>query len=151
VKFQEFVPGAVFSAGPREVGEEEIIEFARRYDPQPFHVDRTQAGAGRWGGLISSGWMTCSIAMELAVHNLFDGSNSFGSPGVEQLQWEKPVRPGDRLTLVVTVLESRVSSSKKVGIVRWRWELFSQPGVRVLSLVATSLFELQDGPATNRE
>ena len=142
MKFQDFVPNRVFRAGPREVGEEEIVEFARRYDPQPFHVDRAKASAGRWGGLISSGWMTCSIAMELAVHNLLDGSNSIGSPGVEQVQWEKPVRPGDRLTLLVTVLESRVSSSKRTGIVRWRWELYSQADVRVLSLVATSLFEI---------
>lgn len=142
MKFQEFVPGAVFRAGPRDVSEAEIVEFARRYDPQPFHVDRAIAEAGRWGGLISSGWMTCCIAMELAVQNLLDGSGSFGSPGVEQVQWERPVRPGDRLTLVVTVLESRLSSSKRVGIVRWRWELHSQAAERVLSMVATSLFEV---------
>ena len=142
MKFHEFVPGAVFRAGPREVGEEEIIEFARRYDPQPFHVDRTAAAAGRWGGLISSGWLTCCIAMELAVRHLLDGSGSIGSPGVEQVQWEKPVRPGDRLTLVVTVLESRLSSTKRIGIVRWRWELYSQTETRVLTLVATSLFEI---------
>ncbi len=141
-KFEQFVPGAVFRAGPREVGEAEIIEFARRYYPQPFHVDRDLARAGRWGGLISSGWMTCSIAMELAVHHVLDGSGSIGSPGVEELKWEKPVRPGDRLSLVVTVLESRLSSSKQTGIVRWRWELFTQADVRVLSLIATSLFEL---------
>jgi acyl dehydratase len=142
VKFKEFVPGAVFKAGPREVGEAEMVEFARRYDPQSFHVDPVQAAAGYWGGLICSGWMTCGIAMELAVNHLLDGSGSFGSPGVEQLKWEKPVRPGDHLTLVVTVLESRISSSKHVGIVRWKWELYSQLEVRVLSLVATSLFEV---------
>ena len=100
------------------------------------------AGAGRWGGLISSGWMTCCVAMELAVLHLLDGSGSIGSPGVEQVQWEKPVRPGDRLTLVVTVLESRVSSTKRIGIVRWRWELYSQTQTRVLNMVATSLFEI---------
>ena len=142
MKFQEFVPGAVFRAGPRAIGEQEIIEFARRYDPQPFHVDRGAAEAGRWGGLISSGWMTCCVAMELAVLHLLDGSGSIGSPGVEQVQWEKPVRPGDQLTLVVTVLESRVSSTKRIGIVRWRWELYSQSETRVLNMVATSLFEV---------
>jgi acyl dehydratase len=80
--------------------------------------------------------------MELAVRDLLEGSSSIGSPGVEQVQWEKPVRPGDRLSLVVTVLESRVSSTKRIGIVRWRWELYSQLDVRVLSMVATSLFEV---------
>ena len=63
-------------------------------------------------------------------------------PGVEQVQWEKPVRPGDQLTLVVTVLESRLSSTKRIGIVRWRWELYSQTESRVLNLIATSLFEV---------
>jgi acyl dehydratase len=144
-KFADFVPGAVFRAGPRPVTEEEIIEFARRYDPQPFHIDKQRAAASRWGGVISSGWMTCSIGMELAVRVL-DGADSIGSPGVEQLQWEKPVRPGDVLSLCITVLESRVSSSGSVGVVRWRWELTNQTGVRVLNLVATSLFDIHGSP-----
>jgi acyl dehydratase len=142
MKFEEFIAGAVFHAGPREVTEEEIIDFARRYDPQPFHIDRASAAAGRWGGIISSGWMTCGIAMQLAVLHMLADSNSIGSPGVEQLQWENPVRPGDRLRLCATVLTSRISSSGKVGIVRWRWELTNQTGARVLNLIATSFFEV---------
>jgi acyl dehydratase len=141
MKFEQLTAGAVFRAGEHEVTEEEIIDFARRYDPQPFHIDRALAAASRWGGVISSGWMTCGIAMRLAVDHLFEGSNSIGSPGVEQLQWENPVRPGDRLRLCATVLESRISSSGKVGIVRWRWELTNQSGARVLNLVATSFFD----------
>jgi acyl dehydratase len=140
--FEQFVPGAVFHAGPREVGEAEIIEFARRYDPQPFHIDPARAAASRWGGLIASGWLTCAIAMDLAVRHLLEGSGSFGSPGLDQLRWEKPVRPGDRLRLTVTVLESRISSSGDVGIVRWGWELCNQDAVRVMSLTATSFFEV---------
>ena len=142
MKFTDFTPGAVFEAGPRVVGEAEIIEFARRYDPQPFHIDPTGAAATRWGGIIASGWLTCCIAMEMTVTSHMAGSDSIGSPGIEQLQWEKPVRPGDALHLRTTVLESRVSSSGKLGIVRWRWELTNQHAVRVLHLIATSFFDI---------
>ena len=86
--------------------------------------------------------MTCAIAMKLAVQSMLDGSGSFGSPGVEELRWENPVRPDDELKLSVTVLESRISSSGKVGVVRCSWELHNQNDKRVLSLTATNLFEL---------
>lgn len=144
--FEEFTVGAVFHAGPREITEQEIIEFALRYDPQPFHIDPALAAKSRWGGIISSGWMTCGVAMELAVRSVLAGSKSIGSPGIQELQWEKPVRPGDRLSLCLTVLERRLSSSGAVGIVRWRWELSNQLGVRVLNLVATSLFDVSPSP-----
>ncbi len=145
MRFQDIVAGAVHRAGPREVGEAEIVAFARRYDPQPFHVDPAAAAATRWGGLIASGWMTCAIAMELAVGGVLAGSDSFGSPGVEALRWERPVRPGDQLSLTVTVLEKRVASGGGTGIVRWRWELENQRAERVLSMTATSFFDA--GPA----
>lgn len=148
MRFDDFIPGAVFRAGPREVTEEEVIEFARRYDPQPFHVDRAAATASRWGGLIASGWMTCGVAMELAVRHVLEGSDSIGSPGIEQLKWEAPVRPGDRLKLCITVLESRISSSGTLGIVRWRWELTNHNEVRVLDLIATSFFNAPKAEAT---
>ena len=142
MKFAELVPGAALHAGPRDVTEAEIIEFARRYDPQPFHVDRKWAAASRWGGLIASGWMTCSVAMEMAVELVLAGSESIASPGVEAIRWEHPVRPGDRLRLRVTVLSTRVGSSGELGILRWQWELHNQHEIRVLSLIATSFFEL---------
>jgi len=142
MRYAQLVPGTVLHAGPRAVTEAEILEFARRYDPQSFHVDRAAAAASRWGGLIASGWMTCAIAMELGVRHVLDGSESFGSPGIEELRWEQPVRPGDSLRLTLTVLGARVSSSGEVGIVRWQWELHNQDQVRVLSLIATNFFEL---------
>jgi acyl dehydratase len=144
MRFEQFAVATVFRAGPRAVTADEIVEFARRYDPQPFHVDRDRATAGRWGGLIASGWMTCGIAMELAVRHVLDGSNSIGSPGLDELRWENPVRPDDQLTLTLTVIESKLSSSRRTGIVRWRWELHNQNGDRVLSLVATNLFDVSD-------
>lgn len=142
MRFRDLVAGARFETAARRVTEAEIVEFARRYDPQPFHVDREKAAASRWGGLISSGWMTCAIAMELAVEHVLAGSESIGSPGVDELRWERPVRPGDELRLTVTVLESRVSSAGTTGIVRWRWELHNQRGERVLGLTAASFFEV---------
>ena len=142
MKFSDITPGRVVEAGPREVGEAEIIEFARRYDPQFFHTDPARAAASRWGGVIASGWLTASIAMELAVAALLQDSGSIGSPGIEKLEWTHPVRPGDSLRLRVTVLESRHSKSGSLGVVRWQWELRNQRDVVVLRLVATSLFEL---------
>jgi len=147
MRFEQFAAGAVFRAGPRAVTEDEIVEFARRYDPQPFHVDRELASASRWGGLIASGWLTCGVAMDLAVRHILDGSGSIGSPGLDELRWDNPVRPDDRLMLTMTVLESKLSSSGRTGVVRWRWELHNQDNQRVLGLVATNLFDVSDAPA----
>ena len=144
MRFRDFTVGTVLRAGPRAVTEEEIIAFARRYDPQPFHVDSASAAASRWGGLIASGWMTGGVAMDLAVRHILDGSESIGSPGVDELKWDNPVRPGDQLLLTISVLESKVSSSGRTGVVRWCWEMHNQSGERVLSLVATSLFDVSD-------
>jgi acyl dehydratase len=124
------------------VTEGEIIDFARRYDPHPFHTDPERAARSRWGGIIASGWMTCCIAMELVVRQVLIGSESFGSPGVDQIQWTQPVRPGDFLRVVVTVLESRISSSGRVGSVRWEWAVLNQAGLVVSRMVATSLFDI---------
>lgn len=142
MRFADFHEGQVIDAGRQRVDEAEILEFASRYDPQPFHVDRAAASATRWGGLIASGWHTCGIAMSLAARNVLNGSESFGSPGIDELRWEAPVRPGDELRLTITVVSTRVSSSGTYGILRWRWELVNQTETRVLSLVATSLFDV---------
>ena len=142
MRFEQFIPGTVFRAGPRAVTDVEIVEFARRYDPQPFHADGERAAASRWRGLIASGWMTCAIAMDLAVRHVLDGSESIGSPGVDELRWDNPVRPGDSLTLTITVLDSKVSGSGRTGVVRWRWDVHNQDGKPVLGLVATSLFDI---------
>jgi acyl dehydratase len=147
--FRDLTPGRVIVGGRHTVTEEEIVEFARRYDPQWFHTDPERARSGRWEGLIASGWMTCSIAMRLAVTAVLAGSESIGSPGIEQIKWPAPVRPGDELQLRIEVLESRVSRSGSIGIVRWRWLLSTAPGVTVLEMVATSLFELSGAGATS--
>jgi acyl dehydratase len=143
MKFAEFHAGLVIDAGPYAVSEDEIVAFARSYDPQWFHVDAAAAAQGRFGGLIASGWHTCGIAMRLAADAALHGSESFASPGVAHVKWPNPVRPGDRLALRASVIEVRRASSRPtLGILRWRWQLFNQNGAEVLDLLATSLFDL---------
>jgi acyl dehydratase len=145
MRFAAIAPGMVIEAGPRTVTEAEIIEFASRYDAQWFHTDPKRAADGRWKGLIASGWHSGAIMMQIAVDAILRDSESFGSPGIEQLEWLKPVRPGDSLKLRVLVLETRRSSSGQTGIVRWRWELLNQGDLTVMSLIATSLFAVESG------
>jgi acyl dehydratase len=142
MKFAEFVPGTVIEAGSYRLSREELLRFARDWDPQPFHVDPAAAEASKWGGLIASGWQTCAIAMRIAVDNILAGSESIGSPGIDEIRWKAPVRPDDELTLKLHVLSSRQSSSGEIGIVRWRWELTNQTGILVLTLVASSFFSM---------
>ena len=144
MRFEQIQPGMLIDGGHRTVTEIEIVEFAKRYDPQWFHTDPERAKNSRWKGLISSGWMTCAIAMELAVKSVLADSESIGSPGVEQLKWLNPVRPGDELRLRLEVLEKSLSRSGTVGIIKWRWLLATQVPVPVLELTATSLFQLRE-------
>ena len=154
MRFEQIQPGMIIDGGNRVVTEAEIIEFAKRYDPQWFHTDPPRAANSRWKGLIGSGWMTCAIAMELAVKSVLGDSESIGSPGVEQLKWLNPVRPGDELGLRLEVMEKSLSRSGSVGIIKWRWVLTAQAQpspaatapakVPVLELTATSLFQLRE-------
>jgi acyl dehydratase len=141
--FDEFRPGQVLVYGPATLTEEEIVAFAREYDPQWFHADAERAKTGRWNGLIASGWQTCAIAMRLVVEGALQGSESFGSPGLDYLKWLAPVRPGDALSVHAEVLDARRSERQPaLGVLRWRWRLLNQDAVAVLELVVTSLFDL---------
>lgn len=149
MRFAEFHAGLTLHAGPYTVTEQEIIEFARRYDPQWFHTDPQAARAGRWGGLIASGWLTCGIAMRLACEVALEGSESYASPGLDHLKWLLPVRPGDALTLHATVLETRRSASNpSLGILKWQWRVTNQRDEAVLDVVATSFFDLSNADAS---
>lgn len=144
MKFKEFEPGMVIRHGPVTVDEATMLEFAQSYDPQWFHIDAQRAQDGRWGGLIGSGWLTCALAMRMAVECTLKDSECFGSPGVERLRWMAPVRPGDQLRFEATVDSKRISSSREdLGIVRWTWRMFNQSGEQVLELEVTNLFELE--------
>src|SRR5690606_22300134 len=90
MKFNEFRNGQVIQAGPIVIEEQEMLAFAKQYDPQWFHTDPDRASQGRWGGLIGSGWLTCSLAMRMVVDSVLTGSESFGSPGVDRIRWMLP-------------------------------------------------------------
>jgi acyl dehydratase len=133
--FEDYIPGAVFEYGEIRVDEAEIIEFARRFDPQDMHVDSETARRGRFGGLIASGWHTGAMMMRLLADNFLPKAASLASPGIDELRWLHPVRPGDLLRIRVTVLEATPSRSKPDrGMVRTLIEVLNQDGSIVMSL-----------------
>lgn len=139
--FEDFVEGQTVELGAFSLSEEEIIDFASKYDPQPMHIDPEAARQSIYGGLIASGWHTAASYMRLVVDNVLAGSDSIGSPGVDQLRWLKPVRPGDSLTARFHILETRTSNSRpERGIVRSRGELLNQAGDVVMTCEAVNFF-----------
>ena len=139
--FEDFVPGMVGEFGPIEVDEADVIAFARQYDPQPIHIDPEAAASGPFDGLIASGWHTVSLVMRLLVENYIARVASLASPGVDELRWLWPVRPGDRFRVRATVVEVRRSQSKPDrGLVRTKIEALNQDGRVVMSMVAMNLF-----------
>lgn len=139
--FEDFHAGDVTDLGSLTVSADEIIAFARQYDPQPFHIDPDAARATIYGGLIASGWHTVSLFMRLLVENLVANTASLGSPGVDELSWPLPVRPGDTLGGRMEILETRVSKSRPtMGIVRWRGEVRNQNEQTVMTLIGTNFF-----------
>lgn len=146
MKFSEFQIGMVVKHPPVVVEQSEMLAYANAYDPQWFHTDPERAKEGRWGGLIASGWLTCSLAMRMAVDAALQGSESFASPGVEKIRWLLPVRVGDAIRLEATVNSVRISSSRDdLGIMRWSWRIYNQRDEQVLELDATSMFDLAQG------
>lgn len=144
--FEDYTPGAVFTAGAITVSETEIIDFARRYDPQPMHTDPHAAATGRFGGLIASGWHTAALMMQLFVSHFLSPASSVASPGIDELRWLQPVRPGDTLSLRVSVLEARRSRSRPgEGVVRSFIEVLNQEGAVVMSLKPISLIACRPG------
>lgn len=137
---EDYQPGVTETHGPVTVTEEEIVEFARRFDPQPFHVDPVAAKRSLYGGIIASGWHTASLMMRLFADHVLSPASSLGSPGIDELRWPHPVRGGDRLWLHATVLDKRLSRSKPDrGITRTAVSMTNQDGRTVLSLVAVGL------------
>jgi acyl dehydratase len=125
--FEDFQPGEIVEFGDYEVTAAEIVEFAREFDPQPFHLDAAAAADTFAGGLIASGWHTACILMRMICNGFLDRSTSQGGPGVEALEWTKPVRPGDRLRARRTTLSARALRSRPtVGLVEFQFEVFNQ-------------------------
>ena len=138
--FEDFRPGEARETASVTVTKEEIVAFARQFDPQPFHVDEEAARRSPFGGLIASGWHTAALCHRLIVALLGPASGSLGSPGVDELRWLKPVRPGDELSVRVEVLEAIPSRSKPDrGLVKLRYTMRNQNGEEVMTMIALGL------------
>lgn len=139
--WEDFVVGETSPIGTHTFTEAEIIDFARQFDPQPFHMDPEAARASAFGGLIASGWHTCAICMRLNCESYINRSVSLGSPGLDNIRWHQPVRPGDTIHYRRTVLETRASQSRPdMGLVRSRTEALNQAGELVMSMEGWGMF-----------
>ncbi|MBY0301762.1 MULTISPECIES: MaoC family dehydratase [Sphingomonas] len=141
--FEDLEIGKVARFGRYEVTREEVIEFARRYDPQPFHLSDEAAAATHFGRLSASGWHTCAMTMAMLVANLKEHRQAgLGSPGMDELRWLVPVYPGDALRVESEVLEKRVSQSRpEMGIFKSRVTVFNQDDVAVMSMISNGLIQ----------
>jgi acyl dehydratase len=143
--FEDYVPGSVFEFGPVAVEEAEILEFARRYDPQYIHTDPARAAKGPFGGLIASGWQTVGVMMRLLVDHYLSSVASMASPGIDELRWLLPVRPGDRLSVRVAVTDAKRSRSKPDrGMVHSLVEVLNQKGEIVMSLKPMNIMRCRE-------
>ena len=139
--WEDFPAGDTAEVGSHTFTEEEIIAFARQFDPQPFHTDPAAAKNTFFGGLIASGWHTCAIAMRLMVDKYVNRSASLGSPGLDNIRWLAPVRAGDTITYRRTITETRASASKPdIGLINTRWEALNQRGEIVMTMEGWGMF-----------
>lgn len=138
---EDFFPGQEIELGSRVVDRDEIVEFATKYDPQPFHVDEEAAKHSIFGGLVASGWHTIAMVMRLLVDTVASKSVSLGSPGIDEIRFLKPVRPGDTISARLIVLDVVPSRSKPDrGHMRSRWEVFNQRGEKVLTMIGLGIY-----------
>ena len=136
--WEDFAKGNVAEYGPRLVTREETIAFAQQFDPQPIHLDEEAARASMLGGLSASGWHTCALAMRMIADGFVLNAASMGSPGVDEVRWHTPLRPGDSITLRATVLDTRASRSRpEMGFVAFRFELVNQSGTAVMTMTSS--------------
>lgn len=141
IYFEDIAIGAVTNYGPRTITREEIIAFASEFDPQPMHLDEEAAKKTMLGGLSASGWHSCAIMMRILCDGLILHSSSMGAPGIDEMKWLKPVRPGDALSVRLTVLGKRGPKSRPdMGFVQFRCEMLNQHGEAVLEVVYPGMF-----------
>jgi len=133
--FEDFGKGDVAEYGPRTVTREEIVAFAAEFDPQPIHLDEAAGRASMLGGLAASGWHTCALAMRMMADGFLLDAASMGAPGVDEVRWIAPLRPGDSITLRASVLDTRPSRSRPdMGFVTFRFDLVNQTGASVMTM-----------------
>ena len=144
--YEDLEIGLTRSFGGYEVTREEVVEFASRYDPQPFHLDDDIAAQTHFGRLSASGWHTCAMTMRMMVDNMMnEKSAGLGSPGVDQLRWKKPVYPGDTLRCETEILEKRRSASRpEMGIFKSRIRTLNQHDEMVLEMISNALIRTRD-------
>jgi len=146
--FEDVGIGDVRETGSMLVDRDEIIAFARDFDPQPFHIDEAAAKASIFGGLIASGWHTAAMTMRLLVDSFTGKISSTGSPGFDDLKWLKPVRPGDRIRVRSTCLEKIPSQSRPtIGVCKFKTEVLNQHDEPVMSLISIAMYNRR--PNTN--
>lgn len=138
--FEDFNVGETVEIGRHAISEAAILEFGRQYDPQPFHTDPERARTSIYGGLIASGWQTCSIVMRVMCDAYLSEAASMGSPGMEEIRWLKPVRPGDVLVVMRTIEEVRPTSKADRGLVLSRWDVYNQRDEHVMMMRGYGLF-----------
>ena len=142
--FDDYLPGATYDCGSVSVSEDEIVSFARQFDPQPFHVDPGAAARGPFGGLIASGWHTAALVMRQLVDHYLPEEASLGSPGLDEMRWPDPVRPGDTLRVRASVVETRRSLSKPDrGIMKTAIEAVNQDGRTVMRATAINFLRVR--------
>lgn len=143
--YEDYDVGDVEEFGSYTITKEEIIDFAEQFDPQPFHVDEEAAKDSHFRGLVASGWHTASLWMRMMVEYHYDESASLGSPGVEDLQWTEPVRPGDTLSVRLEVVDKRpLKSYPDRGLITTETEMFNQDGDVVLRMRGKAFYERRD-------
>lgn len=142
--FEDFPEGEVIRFGSYHVTADEIISFAREFDPQPFHLDEAAAKASVLGGLCASGWHTCAILWRLVVDGYFGNTASMGSTGMDEVKWLKPVYAGETLTCQRTTLAKRVSAKRpEMGIITFRFELFNAAGEKKCEVTGVNLVKVR--------
>lgn len=141
IPFESFDVGQIQNFGAYEVTEEEIIEFAEKYDPQFFHLDHEAAKQSLFGGLCASGWHTCSMTMAMMVANMDKNGRSLGSPGIDNLRWLRPVYPGDVLSVQMEVMDTRPSKSRpNIGIVVSKVSVSNHKAEVVMEFTSNGIF-----------
>ncbi len=139
--WEDFPVGHRMAFGAMPVTREAIVDFARQFDPQPFHVDEQAGADSLFGALCASGWHTCAMAMRMLCDGYLLDAASLGSPGMENLRWLKPVYPGDTLSVRLEVLQARPMASRpEVGLTRMQWEVLNQHGEPVLAMEGWGMF-----------